>query len=149
MHSDKFWSENASKFEHKDFLAIRLLVDLLASTDTQTVVLVRCTLPHSICMMRRTWLLTPAALDKIVLRFLVLVLTVGHECVHDVGICIVHQACRDLGEFARFYDGGKKIIQHYKGKVKIMQLMASEDRDIQKAALLSSAKLLINNWEHV
>ena len=30
-----------------------------------------------------------------------------------------------------------------------MQLMASDNRNVQKAALLSSAKLLINNWEHV
>lgn len=97
MHTDKFWSENVQKFEHKDFLAIRLLVDLLSSEDSTTVVL----------------------------------------------------ACRDLGEFARFYDGGKKIIQHYKGKVKIMSLMASPDTEIQKAALMASAKLLITNWEHV
>ena len=44
MHSDKFWSENAAKFEHKDFLAIRLLVDLLSSDDVQSVVLVRTAL---------------------------------------------------------------------------------------------------------
>ena len=97
MHTDKFWSENAVRFEHKDFLAIRLLVGLLESDDLVTVAL----------------------------------------------------ACRDLGEFARFYDGGKKIIQHYHGKVKIMKLMAHEDPAVQKAALLSSAKLLITNWEHV
>jgi hypothetical protein len=30
-----------------------------------------------------------------------------------------------------------------------MKLMENEDRDIQKAALISSAKLLITNWEHV
>lgn len=97
MHTDKFWSESASKFEHKDFLPIRLLVDLLSSEDTTTVVL----------------------------------------------------AIRDLGEFARFYEGGKKIIQHYKGKSKIMALMGSKEPAVQKAALISSAKLLINNWEHV
>jgi len=97
MHTSKFWSENVSRFEHKEFLAIRLLVNLLSSEDDTTVVL----------------------------------------------------ACRDLGEFARFYDGGKKIIQHYKGKVKIMKLMGHENRDVQKAAILASAKLLITNWEHV
>jgi V-type H+-transporting ATPase subunit H len=97
MHSDKFWSENANRFEYKDHLAIRLLVNLLVSEDATTVAL----------------------------------------------------ACADLGEFARFCNGGKKIIQHYKGKGKIMALMASENTEIQKAALKASAKLLITNWEHV
>ncbi len=55
-----------------------------------------------------------------------------------------------MGEFARFYDGGKKIIQHFKGKSKIMALMGHKtSREIQKAALMASAKLLITNWEHV
>ena len=41
MHTDKFWSENAAKFEHNDFTAIRLLVNLLSSDDKNSVVLVR------------------------------------------------------------------------------------------------------------
>lgn len=98
MHTDKFFSENASRFEHKDFVAVRLLVELLESEHEPSVVL----------------------------------------------------ACNDLGEFARFYDGGKKIIQHFKGKSKIMALMGHKtSREIQKAALMASAKLLITNWEHV
>jgi hypothetical protein len=41
MHTDKFFSENASRFEHKDFVAVRLLVELLESEHEPSVVLVR------------------------------------------------------------------------------------------------------------
>jgi len=58
-------------------------------------------------------------------------------------------ACFDLGEFTRFYEHGKGIMTTLQGKQQIMGLLAHENAEIQKAALKSSAKMLISNWQHI
>lgn len=58
-------------------------------------------------------------------------------------------ACFDLGEFTRFYEHGKGILSTFHGKQRIMSLLGHPNAEIQKAALKSSAKMLIANWQHI
>jgi len=99
IHSERFWSENARKFEYKNFQLIRELIALLddPTSDAATIAV----------------------------------------------------ACYDLGEFARFYESGRSVIVHHKGKSKLMQLVEHKDDEVKKEALQASAKLLISNWEYV
>ena len=99
IHSERFWSENARKFEYKNFQLIRELIALLddPTSDAATIAV----------------------------------------------------ACYDLGEFARFYESGRSVIVHHKGKIKLMQLVEHDDDEVKKEALQASAKLLISNWEYV
>eukprot|EP00475_Leptophrys_vorax_P043709 TRINITY_DN8504_c0_g1_i1.p1 TRINITY_DN8504_c0_g1~~TRINITY_DN8504_c0_g1_i1.p1 ORF type:complete len:470 (+),score=144.77 TRINITY_DN8504_c0_g1_i1:59-1468(+) len=55
-------------------------------------------------------------------------------------------ACYDLGEFARFYPGGKKIIQRLKGKEKLLVQMSNPAPEIQRQALIAVQKLMVQNW---
>jgi len=58
-------------------------------------------------------------------------------------------ACHDLGQFARFYQDGKKIIQKFGGKTKIMIHMNNPNPKVAKQALLSVQKMMVNNWEYL
>jgi len=58
-------------------------------------------------------------------------------------------ACYDLGEFARFYDSGKTVLGRLSGKSKLLRLVDHPNEEVQREALQASAKLLIDNWEHV
>jgi len=98
IHSEKFWSENCTKFEFKSFKLIKELIGLLVSSNDATT---------------------------------------------------LAMACYDLGEFARFYQGGKMVIKNNKGKERMMQLVGHQDDEVKKEALQASAKLLISNWEYV
>jgi len=58
-------------------------------------------------------------------------------------------ACHDLGEFARFFTDGKKIIQKFGGKTKLMIHMNNPNPKVAKQALLSVQKMMVNNWEYL
>jgi len=58
-------------------------------------------------------------------------------------------ACHDLGDFARFYQDGKSVIQKFNGKKKIMEHMANPNVRVRKHALLAVQKMMVNNWEYL
>jgi len=63
---------------------------------------------------------------------------------------VLEVACYDVGEFARFHPDGRIIIQKLEGKRKLMNLLAAskEHSDaMNKEALLSVQKLMVQNWE--
>jgi len=57
--------------------------------------------------------------------------------------------CYDLGEWARFYPDGRKIVETLGGKDRIMVLLSHEDEEVQKQALLAIQKLLVQNWKSI
>jgi V-type H+-transporting ATPase subunit H len=56
-------------------------------------------------------------------------------------------ACHDLGQFVRFYPRGKRLIEDYGAKVKIIELMDYQNEEVRKHALLCTQKIMIQNWE--
>lgn len=55
-------------------------------------------------------------------------------------------ACYDLGEFVRFYPGGRKVLGKLNGKSKLMSKMSHPSLEVQRHALLSVQKLMVTNW---
>jgi V-type H+-transporting ATPase subunit H len=58
-------------------------------------------------------------------------------------------ACFDIGEWARFFPNGKALVKKLGGKDKVMGLMAHENEEVGKQALLSVSKLCVEKWEFV
>jgi len=56
-------------------------------------------------------------------------------------------ACYDLGEFARFHPDGKRIIEGWKGKGKLMALLNHQNPGVRKQALLCVQKMMVQNWQ--
>lgn len=56
-------------------------------------------------------------------------------------------ALYDLGEFSRFYPNGKLVVSQLGGKEKVMELLESDNADVQSYALQCISKLLVQNWE--
>jgi V-type H+-transporting ATPase subunit H len=62
---------------------------------------------------------------------------------------VAQVACYDIGEFARFYPNGKTLCKHLGAKPVVMQMLAHQNADVQKQALLCVSKMMVNNWEFV
>eukprot|EP01100_Stratorugosa_tubuloviscum_P014363 TRINITY_DN764_c0_g1_i1.p1 TRINITY_DN764_c0_g1~~TRINITY_DN764_c0_g1_i1.p1 ORF type:complete len:444 (+),score=172.46 TRINITY_DN764_c0_g1_i1:103-1434(+) len=58
-------------------------------------------------------------------------------------------AAHDIGEFVRCHPRGRMIIQQLKAKEELMRLMTHSDPEVQKHALLSVQKIMVQNWEHL
>eukprot|EP00497_Spongosphaera_streptacantha_P003758 TRINITY_DN4488_c0_g1_i1.p1 TRINITY_DN4488_c0_g1~~TRINITY_DN4488_c0_g1_i1.p1 ORF type:complete len:169 (+),score=23.88 TRINITY_DN4488_c0_g1_i1:188-694(+) len=57
--------------------------------------------------------------------------------------------CYNLGEWARFYPDGRKIVETLGGKDRIMVLLSHGDEEVQEQALLAIQKLLVQNWKSI
>jgi len=60
---------------------------------------------------------------------------------------VIAIACYDIGEFCRFYPRGRDIAKHFGAKDAIMALIDSENPEIQRHALNSISKIMVNKWE--
>lgn len=58
-------------------------------------------------------------------------------------------ACFDIGEFVRHYPNGKLIAKQLGAKDAIMKLITHENVELQRQALHSMSKILVQNWESV
>jgi V-type H+-transporting ATPase subunit H len=66
---------------------------------------------------------------------------------HDEDVASV--ACFDIGEFVRHYPNGKMIAKQLGAKDAIMKLIEHENIELQRNALNSVSKMLVQNWEAV
>ncbi|EZG55426.1 putative vacuolar ATP synthase subunit H [Gregarina niphandrodes] len=55
----------------------------------------------------------------------------------------------DLGEFARLYPTGKQIMSNIGAKAKIMEMMNYPQKDVAREALLTTQKLMLDNWKQL
>jgi len=58
-------------------------------------------------------------------------------------------ACFDLGEFCRNHPFGKKVIEKFECKSKMMDLIKSQDEVVRENATIAIQKMLLNNWQAV
>jgi len=56
-------------------------------------------------------------------------------------------ACHDIGEFAVLHPLGKKKVEQFGVKAKVMKLMESDDREVRREALLCCQKIMLNKWQ--
>ena len=73
------------------------------------------------------------------LKRLILLVTSDDEDVASV-------ACYDIGEFVRHYPNGRSITNRFGAKDVIMKLIEHENIDLQRHALQSVSKMMIQNW---
>ena len=59
---------------------------------------------------------------------------------------VVSVACYDIGEFVRHYPNGKSIAKRLGAKDAIMRLLDHENIDLQRQALHSISKMMVQNW---
>ena len=59
-------------------------------------------------------------------------------------VCI---ALYDIGEFTRFYPNGRVVVSRLGAKDTIMQMMSSDNADIQRHTLQCISKIMVTNWE--
>ncbi len=58
-------------------------------------------------------------------------------------------ACYDIGEFVRHYPNGRLIAKQLGAKEAVMNLIGHENVDLQRHALHSVSKMMVQNWEAV
>jgi len=61
-------------------------------------------------------------------------------------------ACHDIGEFVALHPLGKKMVNKFEIKEKIMELMActgDDMREVRREALLCCQKIMLNKWQEV
>lgn len=62
---------------------------------------------------------------------------------------MVSIALYDIGEFVRFYPNGRVLVSKFGGKQSIMNLLESDNEEIQRHALQCVSKIMVTNWEHL
>jgi len=55
--------------------------------------------------------------------------------------------CSDIGKFIQFHPQGRSLILELNAKDKIFNLMESKDEDVKSQALMTTQKIMIQNWE--
>ncbi|EAU88406.1 MSTP042 [Coprinopsis cinerea okayama7 len=55
-------------------------------------------------------------------------------------------ACHDIGQYVKYYERGKKIVNDLGGKNRVMSLMTHKDPDVRYRALLSVQQLVSQPW---
>lgn len=58
-------------------------------------------------------------------------------------------ALNDLGEYVRYYNRGKNVIEQLEAKTTIMSMLAHEDSGVKHQALLCVQKLMVHHWEYL
>jgi V-type H+-transporting ATPase subunit H len=56
-------------------------------------------------------------------------------------------ACNDLGKFVQYHPQGRSLVIELNAKDKIFNLMESKEEDLKSYALLTTQKIMIQNWE--
>lgn len=62
---------------------------------------------------------------------------------------VIAISIHDLGEYARCFPKGKKVLNELGAKARIMELMTSSDPIISYEALLAVQKIMVVNWEYL
>lgn len=96
--SEKFWRENAQRLNEKNFELLKILTNLLETSNDPTILAV---------------------------------------------------AAHDTGEYVRHYPRGKHVLENLGCKVRVMGMMAHNDPNVRKEALLAVQKLMVHNWEYL
>jgi len=58
-------------------------------------------------------------------------------------------ACHDIGQYARHYGRGKKVLEQLDGKQCVMSHLSHSDPSVRYEALLAVQKLMVHNWEYL
>lgn len=56
-------------------------------------------------------------------------------------------ACYDIGEFARFHPDGRRVVDKFGAKARLMELLSHGSTKVAKMALLTVQKLMVTHWE--
>eukprot|EP00741_Cyanophora_paradoxa_P012481 tig00020610_g12060.t1 len=80
--------------------------------------------------------------DCRVLRVLVSLLKSPTASAKDLAI-----VCHDLGEFVRFHPRGRQLLQSMEAKGTMLGLMAHQDAEVKKHALVAVQRMLCQHWE--
>lgn len=62
---------------------------------------------------------------------------------------MVEIALNDIGEYVRYYQRGKNVIEQLEGKTTIMSMLSHEDANVKHQALLCIQKLMVHHWEYL
>ncbi|KAG6812765.1 hypothetical protein H0H92_000680 [Tricholoma furcatifolium] len=58
-------------------------------------------------------------------------------------------AAQDIGQYVRHCDRGKKLVEKFNGKARVMELMTHEDSEVRYRALISVQQLVSQPWTAV
>lgn len=62
---------------------------------------------------------------------------------------VLSVACHDIGQYARHYARGKKVLEQLDGKQCVMTHLSHSDPNVRYEALLAVQKLMVHNWEYL
>jgi len=62
---------------------------------------------------------------------------------------VLSVACHDVGQYARHYQRGKKVLEQLNGKQCVMTHLSHVDPNVRYEALLAVQKLMVHNWEYL
>jgi len=62
---------------------------------------------------------------------------------------VLEIALNDIGEYVRYYNRGKNVIEQLEGKTTIMSMLSHSDDTVRHQALLCIQKLMVHHWEYL